>query len=243
MNKPRILFWHRKDLRIFDNQALIKAFALSNAITSTYILDKNYSHDFNANSRAWFLGNSLQELGNNWKEMGSRLFIKEGDPILIIPQLAKTIDAKFVFWNKSIEPYEINRDLQIIKNLIEKNIQVIESWDHLLIEPQKIYSGSNKAYSVYGPFYKNLKSKMNLLGSYNQDKVIFQFKDIDNKTKGNKIINSSDSLLKKFLKNVKFSGSNICPCRPGENAAETLLENFINEKKIYSSNSARDLPS
>ena len=75
MNKPRILFWHRKDLRIFDNQALIKAFSLSNAITSTYILDKNYSHDFNANSRAWFLGNSLQELGNNWKKMGSRLII------------------------------------------------------------------------------------------------------------------------------------------------------------------------
>ena len=45
MNNPRILFWHRKDLRIFDNQALIRAFSLSNAITSTYIFDKNYSHD------------------------------------------------------------------------------------------------------------------------------------------------------------------------------------------------------
>ena len=56
MNKPRILFWHRKDLRIFD---------------------KNYSHDFNASSRDWFLGNSLQELGNNWKKMGSRLVIEE----------------------------------------------------------------------------------------------------------------------------------------------------------------------
>ena len=62
MNKPRILFWHRKDLRIFD---------------------KNYSHDFNASSRAWFLGNSLQELGNNWEKMGSRLVIEEGDPVLI----------------------------------------------------------------------------------------------------------------------------------------------------------------
>jgi len=190
MNNPRILFWHRKDLRIFDNQALIKAFSLSNAITSTYILDKNYPHDFNANSRAWFLGNSLQELGNNWKKMGSRLVIKEGDPVLIIPQLAKTIDAKFVFWNKSIEPHEINRDLQIKKNLKENNIQVIESWDHLLIEPSKIFSGNNKPYSVYGPFYKNLKSKMNLLGSYEQDKVGFQFKDIDNKLK-DKTINLS----------------------------------------------------
>ena len=117
MIKPRILFWHRKDLRIFDNQALIKAFSLSNAITSTYILDKNYSHDFNANSRAWFLANSLQEVGNNWEKMGSRLVIEEGDPVLIIPQLATIINAKFVFWNKSIEPYEINRDLEIKNNL------------------------------------------------------------------------------------------------------------------------------
>jgi len=115
MNNPRILFWHRKDLRINDNQALIKAFSLSNAVTSIYILDKNYSHDFTAKSRAWFLGNSLQELGNNWKKLGSRLLIGRGEPGLIIPKLAKTIDAKFVFWNKSIEPYEINRDLEIKK--------------------------------------------------------------------------------------------------------------------------------
>ena len=84
---------------------------------------------------------------------------------------------------------------------------------------------------------------MNLLGSYHEDKVIFQFKDIDNKLKENKIIKSSDSILNKFIKNIKFSGSKICPCRPGEKAAEILLENFIDEKNIYSYNSARDLPS
>ena len=60
MNNPRILIWHRKDLRINDNNALKKAFSLSNAITSTYILDQNYSYDFNAKSRAWFLGDSLE---------------------------------------------------------------------------------------------------------------------------------------------------------------------------------------
>jgi len=157
--------------------------------------------------------------------------MEEGDPVLIIPQLAKKIDAKFVFWNRSIEHYEINRDLKIKKNLEERKIQVIETCDHLLVEPLKIFSGNINPYSVYGPFYKNLKLKMNLLGSYDQKKVIFQFKDIDNKLKENKTLNSSDSVLKKFLKNIKFTGSNICPCRPGENAAVTLLENFIIEKK------------
>ena len=243
MNNPRILFWHRKDLRINDNQALIKAFSLSKAITSAYILDKNYSHDFNAKSRAWFLGNSIQELGNNWQKIGSRLLIAEGDPLLLIPQLAKRIDAKFVFCNKSIEPYEIKRDLEIKTYLQQLNIQFIESWDHILIEPSRIFSGNNKPYTIYGPFYKNLKSKMNLLDSFDEDKNIFDLKDVDNELKEIKEIKSSHLILKKFLKNINFPGSKICPCRPGEKAAEILLENFIKEKKIYSYNSSRDFPS
>ena len=243
MDNPRILFWHRKDLRINDNTALIKAISLSNAITSTYIFDKNYRHDFNAKSRAWFLGNSLQELEDNWKKIGSRLVIKEGDPLLIIPQLAKTINAKFVVCNKAIEPYEINRDLEIKNYLNSLNIKFIEYWDHVLIEPSNVFSGSNKPYSVYGAFYKNLKSKMNLLGLFDEDKRIVHLTDLDAKIRDNYEIKSSHSLLERFLKNVNFSGSNICPCRPGEKAAEKLLETFINEKKIFSYHSARDFPS
>jgi len=91
--------------------------------------------------------------------MGSRLIIEEGDPVLIIPQLAKTIDARFVFWNKSIEPYEINRDLQIKEILKEKNIQVIESWDHLLIEPLKYGQGVTNHILVMGLFIKTLNKK------------------------------------------------------------------------------------
>jgi len=242
MNNPRILFWHRKDLRINDNKALMHAISLSNAITSTYILDKNYSHDFNAKSRAWFLGNSLQELGKNWAKMGSRLVIKKGDPVLMIPQLAKTIDAEFVVCNKSIEPYERNRDLAIKNYLNKINIKFIECWDHLLIEPSKIFSGNKKPYSVYGPFYRNLKSKINLLSSYDEYKSICHLQDIDNEIKENQEINSSHVILEKFLKNINFSGSKMCPCRPGEKAAEILLKNFINQKKIYSYNSARDFP-
>ena len=119
MNKPRILFWHRKDLRIFDNQALIKAFSLSNAITSTYIFDKNYPHDFNSSSRAWFLGNSLQELGNNWKKMGSRLVMEEGDPVLIIPHLAKKIDAAILTTD-----FNLNR-IATLQNILVLNINEV----------------------------------------------------------------------------------------------------------------------
>ena len=45
---------------------------------------------------------------------------------------------------------------------------------------------------------------MNLLGSYDQDKVVFQFKDIDNQLKENKTINSSDSVLENLSKISNF---------------------------------------
>ena len=89
MEHPRILFWHRKDLRVKDNKALMRAFALSKAITSIYIFDETYPYDFNSKSRSWFLGESLKELNENWEKAGSRLLFEKGSPSHLIPLIAK----------------------------------------------------------------------------------------------------------------------------------------------------------
>ncbi len=246
MGDPRILFWYRRDLRINDNKALIKSYSLSRALTSIYIFDKNYNLDFNAPSRSWFLGNSLKELKSNWEKGGSRLIIESGDPKFLIPKIANLIKANYVAWNKTIEPYEIARDLLVEKELEKSNIKVINLWDHLLIRPSLISTGSNNPYTVYGPFYKNLK------------KQLFEPSFIDNNVTNLKLVNLvdlplsiiEDSIIKKssnyldnFLKNINFPGHTICPCKPGEKAAEELLNNFISSKKIINYSSQRDFPS
>ena len=249
MNKPRILFWYRKDLRIDDNRALIKAFSLSNAITSIYILDNNYSYEFNAKSRSWFLGNSLKELSKSWDKLGSRLIIREGNPLILIPQFAQLIDAKYVICNKLIEPYEISRDLEIKNSLNELKIEFIDLWDHLLLHPSQIFSGSKTPYTVYGPFYKKLKLKLTInpinlpKDLQTNSNNISNLKDLDQTIKENQKINSSEQILETFLKKVNFSGANICPCKPGEKAAEQLLEEFISTDKIGSYKYTRDFPS
>ena len=138
MEHPRILFWHRKDLRVKDNKALMRAFALSKAITSIYIFDETYPYDFNSKSRSWFLSESLKELNEKWEKAGSRLLIEKGSPIHLIPFIAKKINAKYIFWNKAIEPYEIQRDEKIKADLKNSNIEIIDLWDHLLINPAEI---------------------------------------------------------------------------------------------------------
>ena len=245
MKNPRILFWYKKDLRICDNTALNESLSISKSITSIYIFDKNYPLDFNAESRAWFLGLSLKELSKEWIKKGSRLLIEEGDPLLLIPHYAKKINAEYLAWNKSIEPYEIKRDLKIKESLEKMNIKVIDTWDNLLLNPYEISTGDNKPYSVYGPFYKKLKLKLNQNSSTKNNK---DFKtenkiiDLAEKYQNLKEVDFSNRKLEKFIRTNNFSGKNICPCKPGELGANKLLENFIESKQIFSYSQTRDFP-
>ena len=155
MNKPRILFWHRKDLRIFDNQGLIKAFSLSNAITSTYKFDKNYSHDFNASSRAWFLGNSLQELGNNWEKMGSRLILKELKKLERFfgreetpngkKWLSRCLDLDILWWE---DFYTVDEELTLPHPRFMNRYFVITPLSEILSRSQKIKKFDDPKWSI-----------------------------------------------------------------------------------------------
>ncbi len=246
MDNPRILFWYRKDLRINDNLALIKSLSISKAVTAIYVFDENYSLDYSANSRAWFLGESLRELNKSWEKAGSRLIFQKGDPKNLIPLVAKQINAKYVSWNKSIEPYEIKRDLTIQKDLEKSNITIIDIWDHLLISPLEISTGSDKPYTVYGPFFKKFKAQIEEHNFSQESTENFKFtklKDLKDELIENKLMKHSANILNDFLKTTNFSGKKICPCLPGEIAAKKLLKNFSISGKITSYQKNRDFPS
>ena len=119
----------------------------------------------------------------------------------------------------------------------------IELWDHLLIEPSQIFTGVNKPYSVYGPFYKNLKSKINFVNVKKNFNNIGDLKDLEIGIKEKKKIDTSRLILDRFHKNINFAGVELCPCKPGELAAEKLLDQFICQDKIGSYESSRDFPS
>ncbi len=245
MENPRILFWYRKDLRVNDNKALTNAFNLSKAITSIYIFDEEYPYDFSSESRSWFLSESLKELQIKWGEAGSRLIIQKGSPIDLIPYIAKKINAKYIFWNKAIEPYEIQRDEEIKANLTNSNIKITDLWDHLLINPSEISTGSNTPYTVYGPFFKKFKAQLDNVNFNNTEDKNFKFeklKDLEDELIDNQLIQKSKAIFDEFLKKINFPGQIICPCRPGENGAEKLLESFTSANKITSYHSLRDFP-
>ena len=161
----RVLFWHRRDLRLADNLGLAAAAEISPAVTGVYVLDPQVINPPEhllpmEPARLWFLIESLVELQQRWREAGSRLLILEGDPVVVLPQLAEQIGAEAVEWNRDVESYARERDRQVAKRLQADGRKVVVDWDQLLIAPELLKTGGGDPYRVYGPFLRNWRGQV-----------------------------------------------------------------------------------
>mgnify|MGYP001218282126 CR=1 FL=1 len=257
MTKFRSIFWHRRDLRIEDNIGLFEAAKNSKTLIGVYILDP-YLFDLNkttSEAKNWFLGESLLELQRNWEKRGSRLLIFNGDPTKLIPKLADLIKAECIYWNKNIEPYEINRDKQITAKLTKVKRKVHTFLDQLIVNPINIKTNNQEPYKVYGPFYRkwiDIISQTNITNKNLIDisRTSEKIRGLDDKELSliknsdlNYCITKESKPIYDLLSLNRFKDTNLCPCKPGESESIKQLNFFINSGIINSYNEARDIPS
>lgn len=138
------IFWFRKDLRLSDNPGLYEA-AMYGNVLPLFIVDD--TEDMGSASQ-WWLYHSLKSLNQS---LNNGLHIYVGDQEKLLPHIAKKNDIKTVYWNKSYEPEQIQKDSRIEVLFQQIGIECKTSSAYLLWEPSTI----GKAYKVYTPFYKN----------------------------------------------------------------------------------------
>ena len=224
MSASRVLFWHRRDLRLADNLGIQAAVEISPAVTGVYVLDPALIHPPQslppmAPARLWFLLESLIELQQRWRAAGSRLLILEGDPVQVLPPLAERLATEAVVWNRDVEPYSRERDRQVAKRLQADGRKVVVDWDQLLIPPELLKTGAGDPYRVYGPFLRNWRGKVQA-----QQPITIEAPSglVDLHAD---LVPDGDPMA--ALRNSHgFQGTEICPCRPGESAALEQLTCF-----------------
>ena len=107
-----IVVWFKTDLRISDNETLIKAIAKSDQIIPVYCFDDSHfettSYGFKKTGsfRAQFLLESLQDLDFNLRKIGSGLLIVKGNPEIEIPKIVQKYKAQKVFAKREKSPAE-----------------------------------------------------------------------------------------------------------------------------------------
>ena len=102
------IVWFKTDLRLSDNETLVKAIAQSEQVIPVYCFDdahfKTTSFGFKktGNFRTQFLIESLQNLDLNLRALGSGLLILKGKPEVEIPKIAKQFRVQKVFAKREV---------------------------------------------------------------------------------------------------------------------------------------------
>jgi deoxyribodipyrimidine photo-lyase len=102
------IVWFKTDLRLYDNEALIKAIAQSKEILPIYCFDDahfettQYRFKKTGNYRAQFLLESLEDLDANLRKMGSGLLILRGKPEVEIPKIVAEYKVHKVFAEREV---------------------------------------------------------------------------------------------------------------------------------------------
>lgn len=235
----RILFWHRRDLRIRDNLGLAAARSRSAQVSGVFCLDPHILEcDDVAPARVTYMIGCLAELQRRYAEAGSELLILQAQPEKGIPQLAQAIDANAVYWNRDVEPYSRDRDTQVAHALKEVGIEIKTTfWDQLLQAPGSVLTNSGTPYTIYSPFWKNWRDQ-------SKESPVPALQDAEGlsdqlQSKAEK----AGAIALPSAKELGFVWDAPLLLEPGEWAAQQQLEAFCDDdRQIACYDEQRDLP-
>jgi deoxyribodipyrimidine photo-lyase len=171
------IFWHRRDLRIFDNAGLYKALKSSSGVQPIFIFDDQILKFLPRNDqRVLFIHQEIEKLKDEYVRLGCDLKVYFGNPIELIPRISNEFNAQAVFTNRDYEPYATERDRKIYEILESLGVRFIGTKDHVIFEKAEITKDDGKPYTVFTPYSRKWKAKLNdfYLKSYPSEKYIVQ---------------------------------------------------------------------
>ncbi|MCB0558260.1 MAG: DASH family cryptochrome [Lewinellaceae bacterium] len=125
MYTKRAILWFRLDLRLHDNEALQEALNSADEVIPVYVFDERIfwgrTHYFGfpktAKFRAQFIIESVRELRQSLRELGSDLIVRVGKPEEEVFEIAKKARAHWVFCNRERTDEEVK-----VQDALEKNL-------------------------------------------------------------------------------------------------------------------------
>ncbi|MEZ4919460.1 MAG: DASH family cryptochrome [Saprospiraceae bacterium] len=124
MIKHRAIVWFRQDLRLHDNEALNTALRMADEIIPVYIFDERifmgktrFGFPKTGKYRAQFILESVENLRDNLKAIGSDLVVRVGKPEYLLTEIAREFKCSWVLCNR-----ERTREEVIVQDKLEQKL-------------------------------------------------------------------------------------------------------------------------
>lgn len=172
------LFWFRRDLRLEDNAGLYHALKSNQEVLPVFIFDMEILDKLEDpyDRRVAFIHKSLLILQQQLERLGTSLLVMKGNPV----DIYERINPKAVYTNHDYEPYARHRDELVAKVLEEKGSILHTFKDQVIFEKNEIVKENGSPYTVFTPYSKRWKSKLNtfFLKSYPVEKFFANVKKV-----------------------------------------------------------------
>lgn len=161
------IVWFRRDLRLADHYALLRACRDYDAVVPVFIL---FEDDFSirkgpqghswpyGGAQRWWLHHSLKALSKALEACGSRLILRQGNAVKELTALVHETGAQAVLWHKVYEHGIADIDANVTTKLQPMGVDILPHRGDLLREPEEVQTGAGGPFKVFTPFWRNLVS-------------------------------------------------------------------------------------
>ena len=160
--KPISIFWHRRDLRDFDNHGLFKALQGDFPVLPFFLFDREILDDLEDpdDARVTFLHRELTELEQTYQGLGSDIWVEYGYPLEVWERMLENFPVAAVYTNRDYEPYARDRDEKVRKLLEDHDIPFYTFKDHVVLEYDEVLKADGTPYTVFTPYSRRWKERI-----------------------------------------------------------------------------------
>jgi len=146
---PTSILWLRRDLRLADHPALHAALddAGDGEVLPLFVLDDRLGGPSGA-PRLAFLHGALRDLA---ERTDGRLAVVHGDPVTVVPRVARAVAATGVHISADFGPYGHERDRAVERAL---EVPLVRSGSAYAVAPGRVRTGDGTPYHVFTPYSK-----------------------------------------------------------------------------------------
>ncbi|MDW8436480.1 MAG: deoxyribodipyrimidine photo-lyase [Chloroherpetonaceae bacterium] len=161
----RIIVWHRRDLRIFDNVALSEALKETRDIVPLFIFadDILKRRDDFSPACVKFMTESLRDLAAQYERIGGKLILRRGFFIEALKEVVKESEARAIYFNEDYEPFAKERDAAVVATFAKLGVEVKSFKDQALFAKDEILTKQGKPYTVFTPYKRAWLAQAHLI--------------------------------------------------------------------------------
>jgi deoxyribodipyrimidine photo-lyase len=156
------LFIFHRDLRLIDNTSLIECIKEGYKVLPVFIFPPEQinpkKNEYFSNPAVQFMCESLEDLDNQLRKIGSQLYFYEGDILKVLSKILREYPFDSVWFNEDYSKYARDRDQAILDWCKRKDISCEMKEDYSLLPFYECFVKEDKPYEIFSPFYRKFQT-------------------------------------------------------------------------------------